>query len=163
MGQAAELAMQEGYDDEVVVAAFLHDIGQLCLSKAESNDGNGLGVQNHEKVGADYLRGFGFSDRLADLVEGHVQAKRYLCFKYPRYFEKLSEASQKTLLLQGGVMTQKEADKFEKNPLASLMIKMREWDDQAKKENVPIVDANLIRKKMYAVLPVRKASVLFFL
>ncbi len=30
MSQAAQLAMAEGYDDEVVLAAFFHDIGHLC-------------------------------------------------------------------------------------------------------------------------------------
>ena len=30
MSQAAALAEEEGYDDEVVLAAFFHDIGHLC-------------------------------------------------------------------------------------------------------------------------------------
>jgi 2-amino-1-hydroxyethylphosphonate dioxygenase (glycine-forming) len=160
MGQAAEMAMKEGYDDEVVIAAFLHDIGHLCAAKAGSNTMSGFGVHNHEKLGADYLRGFGFPDRVTDLVEGHVQAKRYLCFKHPSYFEQLSEASRQTLTMQGGVMDQVEAENFEKNPLASVMIKMREWDDKAKKENLPIIDLQVMREKMNAVLPERGISFL---
>ncbi|MDP2147097.1 MAG: phosphohydrolase, partial [Pseudomonas sp.] len=30
MSQAAQLAMAEGFDDEVVLAAFFHDIGHIC-------------------------------------------------------------------------------------------------------------------------------------
>jgi 2-amino-1-hydroxyethylphosphonate dioxygenase (glycine-forming) len=158
MGQAAGLAMAEGYDDDVVIAAFLHDIGHMCVAKVAGNDMNGFGTMNHEKVGADYLRGLGFPERIALLVEGHVQAKRYLCLKYPSYFEKLSEASQQTLALQGGVMNQTEAEQFEKNPLANLLIQMREWDDKAKKENLPIIDLELIGKKMFGVLQRRNLS-----
>ena len=31
MSQAAALAQNEGHDDEVVLAAFFHDIGHLCV------------------------------------------------------------------------------------------------------------------------------------
>lgn len=34
MSQAAALAVQEGYDDEVILAAFFHDIGHLCATRA---------------------------------------------------------------------------------------------------------------------------------
>jgi phosphonate degradation associated HDIG domain protein len=152
MGQAAQLAMAEGYDDEVTLAAFFHDIGHLCVAKMETNDLNGLGIRNHERVGADYLRTLGFPEKIAALVEGHVEAKRYLCYNNPNYFHKLSEASKKTLALQGGVMDMAEAISFELNPLAPLMIKMRQWDDEAKKENVPIIDFEILKEKMLLVL-----------
>src|ERR1700734_2464497 len=70
MSQAAVLAAADGYDDEVVLAAFFHDIGHLCADDAESMDG--MGNIDHEKLGADYLRNLGFSDRLASLVQSHV-------------------------------------------------------------------------------------------
>ena len=63
MSQAAELAMAEGFDDEVVLAAFFHDIGHLCAEGAENM--GGYGVVSHERLGADYLREAGFSERLA--------------------------------------------------------------------------------------------------
>ena len=52
MSQAAGLALAEGYDDEVVLAAFFHDIGHLC----EGVDMGGYGVVSHERVGAECLR-----------------------------------------------------------------------------------------------------------
>ena len=132
MSQAATLAEDEGYDDEVILAAFFHDIGHLCAEDAEAESMDGFGNVDHEKLGADYLRERGFSERLATLVESHVIAKRYLTYKYPEYYNKLSEASRATLEFQGGRMTDNEAAEFEKHPDAELFIKLRYWDDQAK-------------------------------
>jgi 2-amino-1-hydroxyethylphosphonate dioxygenase (glycine-forming) len=152
MSQAAQLAINEGYDDEVVLAAFFHDIGHLCVARNTENDMQGLGITNHEKVGADFLRSLGFSEKIAQLVESHVLAKRYLCFIRPEYFNQLSEASQKTLVLQGGIMTEGEAEAFERNPLSKLIIKLREWDDAAKAINTPIIDFTTLQEKMVRVL-----------
>ncbi|MCZ4222561.1 HD domain-containing protein [Pedobacter rhodius] len=138
MSQAAGLADAEGYDDEVVLAAFFHDIGHLCVSGAEAGSMNGMGNIDHEKIGADYLRKRGFSARLTSLVSGHVLAKRYLTYKHPEYYDKLSEASKTTLNFQGGVMTEEEAAVFEKNPDAGLIIRMRHWDDEAKLTKIPV-------------------------
>jgi len=146
MSQAAALAESEGYDDEVVLAAFFHDLGHLCASEnAESMDG--LGAVNHEKLGADYLRERGFSERLANLVQAHVVAKRYLTFKHPEYYEKLSPASKGTLNFQGGVMSAAEAAAFEANPDAHLIIRMRYWDDEAKLQEIPVDNINRLKTK----------------
>lgn len=72
MSQAAQLAMVEGYDDEVVLAAFFHDIGHICRPDDNAASMGGYGVVSHERVGADYLRTCGFSERVARLVERHV-------------------------------------------------------------------------------------------
>jgi len=140
MSQAATLAEDEGYDDEVILAAFFHDIGHLCAEDAEAESMDGFGNVDHEKLGADYLRERGFSERLATLVESHVIAKRYLTYKYPEYYNRLSEASRATLEFQGGRMTDNEAAEFEKHPDAELFIKLRYWDDQAKEMNTPVQD-----------------------
>lgn len=140
MSQAAALAEDEGYDDEVVLAAFFHDIGHLCAGEAEAESMDGFGNVDHEKLGADYLRERGFSERLATLVESHVIAKRYLTYKFSEYYDKLSDASRATLEFQGGRMTDQEAIEFEKHPDAELFIKLRYWDDQAKEINTPVQD-----------------------
>lgn len=137
MAQAAALAKKEGYDSEVILAAFFHDIGHLC-SRTEDPDMNGYGVVNHEEIGARFLKERGFSDRLVFLVKGHVEAKRYLTLRFPQYFNKLSVASRETLAYQGGIMSEQEAKDFEINPDINLMLKMRTWDDLAKNENIPI-------------------------
>ncbi|WP_223570403.1 phosphonate degradation HD-domain oxygenase [Pseudomonas sp. BF-R-26] len=150
MSQAAELAMSEGFDDEVVLAAFFHDIGHICAEGAE-NMGD-FGIVSHERLGADYLRRAGFSERLARLVEYHVQAKRYLTLKEPGYYERLSEASRRTLEYQGGVMTAAEAEAFEQDPLCAVSLRMRQWDESAKETWVPVMDLGILKEKALRLL-----------
>jgi phosphonate degradation associated HDIG domain protein len=150
MSQAAELAMAEGFDDEVVLAAFFHDIGHICAEGAENM--GGFGVVSHERLGADYLRRAGFSERVARLVEYHVQAKRYLTLKEPGYYERLSEASRRTLEFQGGVMTAEEAEAFEQDPLCAVSLRMRQWDELAKETSVPVMDLAILKRKAEALL-----------
>lgn len=146
MSQAAALAQAEGYDDEVVLAAFFHDIGHLCAAGAEVGSMDGMGNIDHEKLGADYLLERGFSARVANLVNGHVIAKRYLTYKHPEYFEKLSPASRATLNFQGGVMGSDEALAFEQHPDAELIVKMRYWDDEAKLTNTPVHNISYLKE-----------------
>lgn len=150
MSQAAELAMAEGCDDEVVLAAFFHDIGHLCAEGAQHM--GGYGVVSHERLGADYLREAGFSERLARLVEYHVQAKRYLTLREPGYFQRLSEASRRTLGYQGGAMTEAEAQAFDRDPLCALSLRMRQWDELAKEVAVPVVNLELLKRKAVTLL-----------
>ncbi len=152
MSQAAQLAMQNKFDDEVIVAAFFHDIGHICVMKNKQNDMEGYGVKSHEKIGAAFLRQKGFPENVARLVENHVQSKRYLTYKDPSYYQALSEASKTTLTFQGGIMTTEEASAFEKDPLFETSIRMRKWDELAKETNVPILDLEMLKKKVRRVL-----------
>ena len=145
MSQAATLAEEEGFDDEVILAAFFHDIGHLCADDMATESMDGFGNVDHEKLGADYLRKHGFSEWLATLVESHVIAKRYLTYKYPEYYNKLSEASKATLEFQGGRMNEQEALTFESHPDAELFIRLRYWDDKAKEINKPIENISHLR------------------
>ncbi len=146
MSQAALLAEAEGYNDEVILAAFFHDIGHLCDAGHEAESMDGFGTVDHEKLGADYLRERGFSERMAKLVESHVVAKRYLTYKHPEYYDRLSPASKATLEFQGGRMTAAEAAQFEANPDADLIIRMRYWDDKAKEMDIPVNNINHLKK-----------------
>jgi phosphonate degradation associated HDIG domain protein len=152
MSQSAQWAMAEDFDDEVVLAAFFHDIGHICGHDPQALSMGGYGVMSHERVGADYLRKCGFSERLAKLVEYHVQAKRYLTLKQPGYYEQLSPASRRTLEYQGGIMTPEEAQAFEQDPLCSISLRMRQWDEWAKEMNVPVIDLELLKSKALRVL-----------
>jgi phosphonate degradation associated HDIG domain protein len=147
MVQAAQLAEEQGYEEEVILAAFLHDIGHISEAAKDDNGTlsadrrmDGFGIKDHEELGAEFLQKKGFSKKVVRLVESHVEAKRYLTVKDPSYYAQLSEASKKTLEYQGGPMTEEEADAFEKYPLFSLIINMRKWDEQAKIENKPMPD-----------------------
>lgn len=145
MVQAAQLAQQQGYDEEVVLAAFLHDIGHICVDSGLENNMDGFGIKDHEEVGADFLKQKGFSKKVIRLVESHVEAKRYLTRRDPDYYEQLSEASKKTLEFQGGRMSEEEADAFEKYPLFNLIIGMRRWDEAAKVTGLPAPELEFFR------------------
>ena len=149
MVQAAQLAEEQGQDEEVILAAFLHDIGHLCEEGHGHNEMEGFGIKDHEEIGADFLGKRGFSKKIRRLVESHVEAKRYLTYKDPEYYNQLSEASRKTLEFQGGPMDKEEAEAFEQYPLFSLIIKMRTWDEQAKVQNKPLPDLSHYKKMMF--------------
>ena len=147
MGQAALLAERAGSSEEVILAAFFHDIGHLCELEGESMDG--YGVKDHEGFGEAYLERMGFSDTVSRLVGSHVAAKRYLTFKHPDYYAQLSAASRQTLGFQGGPMKAAEAAAFEDDPLFEEMVSLRTWDDLAKETDQPLPD--LQRYKQMAI------------
>ena len=133
--QAALEAQKDEYFNypEVVIAAFLHDVGHLlCYNNQELELMDNYGVKNHEMVGHNYLESKGFPEIISKLVAGHVPTKRYLISKDQNYYNNLSEASKETFKRQGGNMTQSEIDLFEKDPLFILHLKMRHYDDMAK-------------------------------
>lgn len=148
MCQCAQLAETEGYDDDVILAAFFHDIGHLCEHIMDVRYMDEYGVADHERIGAAYLLGKGFSTKIAQLVASHVEAKRYLTYKYPEYLRNLSKASLETLQFQGGVMSAEEAAAFEEDPLFELYIALRKWDEQAKIENIPMPALELYAERM---------------
>ncbi|CAF0724285.1 unnamed protein product [Rotaria sordida] len=131
--QAAFFAEQYApNDNELIVAAFLHDIGHLLGEKQEDLMGN-LGVLRHEHIGAEYLRKkVGLSERICYLVENHVNAKRYLTHIDKDYYNRLSDASKQTLVYQGGPMTNDEAEKFRSHPQFEYSLRMRTFDEAAK-------------------------------
>ncbi len=157
MSQAAQLAMTGGHDDEVVLAAFFHDIGHICVQVSRENSMGGYGNKSHEQIGAAFLRSKNFLERIARLVENHVNAKRYLTLRFPEYYDSLSEASRKTLEFQGGIMSEDEASQFEKDPNFKESILLRRWDELAKETNIPLIDFKFIESKIKAAL---NASVL---
>jgi phosphonate degradation associated HDIG domain protein len=148
MCQCAQLAEEGGYDDEVILAAFFHDIGHFLEHVMPAGQMDGFGVVDHEKLGASYLHQKGFSEKISKLVTSHVAAKRYLTYRYPEYFDQLSEASKRTLEFQGGVMTQEEATGFENDPLHALYIQLRRWDEQAKETGRALPPLDHYRKMM---------------
>ncbi|XP_065842164.1 2-amino-1-hydroxyethylphosphonate dioxygenase (glycine-forming)-like [Oscarella lobularis] len=144
MVQCAELAEKEGYDEDVVLGAFFHDVGHLIGLKDSSYGRMGqLGTVNHEEVGARYLKSIGFSDTICNIVRGHVSAKRYLVYKEPHYYESLSDASKGTLVHQGGAMSEEEARDFENFPSFRAILRMRYWDDKAKDPSIPVSEESL--------------------
>ncbi len=135
MVQCANLAKAEGYDDEIILAAFFHDIGHFLEDAEEMGI---YGKQDHDRIGGEFLLQNGFPEIMAKLVASHVAAKRYLTYSISGYYEKLSEASKKTLEYQGGPMNAAEAGAFDADPLKELYLKIRYWDDLGKETDTPV-------------------------
>ena len=130
MLQGATLAERQGLEDQVIVAALLHDIGHFTsefgtFSMKDTED------RFHEEAGAAVLAPF-FPSLVTDCVRYHVAAKRYLCATRPAYFDRLSEASIHSLNLQGGPMSAEEVAEFEKNPNLPRIIQVRYLDEAGK-------------------------------
>lgn len=145
MIQCAMLAMDEDADIELVLGAFFHDIGHMLGHRQKAPLMDNYGLVNHELIGADYLKEAGFSERICDVVDMHVQAKRYLVATESSYKEKLSEASWQTLQWQGGPMTSSEVEKFGQHPFFDDIIKVRLWDEEAKKKDAALIPLNTFR------------------
>eukprot|EP01147_Barroeca_monosierra_P005085 gene5085-8772_t len=148
------LALQR--DDETVVAALLHDIGWLQPKPSDASlltsSDHAVWLAKHDVVGAKVLRDIGFSDRLSRLVEGHVQAKRYLTYKEEGYYSTLSEGSKFTLKHQGGIMSTEEAESFEKDPDFNLYCQIRRYDERAKVKGLDVPDVKSYKNLMIRCL-----------
>ncbi|MBX3013837.1 MAG: HD domain-containing protein [Caldilineaceae bacterium] len=129
--QCAKFAADVTNDEELILAALLHDIGHLCDPTATEMDA-GIGMIDHEGIGARFLHSRGFSPKLAELVSAHVAAKRYLVATNANYAAQLSAASTATLKHQGGPMTAAEVAAFEQDPLFQAKLRMRAWDEMGK-------------------------------
>lgn len=154
--QTAAFAQKAGGDEELVLAALMHDVGHFAFPDVEQM--NGFGAKDHDKLGGQYVRGLGFSRRVADLIAGHVQAKRYLSVKKKGYLKRLSSASMETLKFQGGPMTAAEMAAFEKDPLFKDKLRMRSWDEMAKLTDWKAPGLDEYRSMMLAHLRAQKGG-----
>src|SRR3982751_4544895 len=109
--QAAHLAEREGAAEELVTAAFLHDLGHLLNLQGETPSARGIDDQ-HQYFAIPFLRPL-FPAPIIEAIRLHVDAKRALCALEPGYHDALSEDSQRSLKLQGGV--------FDAAPLEAFM------------------------------------------
>jgi [1-hydroxy-2-(trimethylamino)ethyl]phosphonate dioxygenase len=148
--QTALRAEQAGADSALIAAALLHDVGHLLHNEMEDCALHGVD-SSHEEVGARILsRYFG-----ADTVEPmrlHVAAKRYLCATDPVYFSRLSEASVRSLQLQGGPFSDAEAREFAAHPGFNRALALRRWDEEAKVKDLPTPPVEHFREALLQAL-----------
>lgn len=146
--QCAYFAEQAGHNQEVILACLFHDIGHFAAN-TKQNQMADLGVVHHEWVGAQLAYTLGFSAKIALLIGHHVNAKRYLAGKKKDYFERLSEASKKTLCFQGGVMSAEEMLHFEMNTHFKDILRVRVNDEKAKEMNLEVPNLAYYRLYLY--------------
>ena len=130
MLQTAFLADENDEEDNVVVAALLHDFGHLICNMPNNTFGEGSD-NYHEELGAKALQHW-FEDDIVDAVRLHVDAKRYLCAANPKYKDKLSKASITTMAIQGGPMNKREMLAFRRKKGHRIAIRIRAYDDLGK-------------------------------
>ena len=133
--QCAALAEAEDADDELVTAAFLHDLGHLLQDLGETPTLRGVD-DVHQYAALPFLRGL-FGERVLGGIQLHVDAKRYLCATRLGYHDALSEDSKRSLKLQGGTFIDEQAQAFIARPGAPDAVRLRIWDDLAKTAGAP--------------------------
>jgi phosphonate degradation associated HDIG domain protein len=132
--QSGFLGEQAGASDELVTAAFLHDLGHLLHDLGETPSIHGVDDVHQYRV-LPFLRGL-FPDSVINAIQRHVDAKRYLCATRPEYHASLSEDSKRSLKLQGGIFSEEEAAAFIAEAGAKDAVQLRLWDDLAKQPDL---------------------------
>ena len=143
MIQAAMLAEKNKCSSDLICSSLLHDYGHFVVKDPNQLVSNQIDG-NHEIIGANYLKSF-FSKKIIEPILLHVDAKKYLA-REKKYFNSLSEASKVSLKLQGGIMSDNEAKQFEKNKNYKNAIKLRRFDEGAKRQNIKTKDIKDYKK-----------------
>ncbi len=131
--QCAYLAEQAQETPETITAALLHDIGHLLSAgKGSILQAPAANVDDlHQYIALPFLRTI-LPDTVLEPIKLHVDAKRYLCAVDKGYWETLSEASKKSLELQGGIFSDEQAENFESYRYGQEAARLRRYDDLAK-------------------------------
>ena len=133
MIQSAMIAEKAKSSGSLVCACLLHDYGHFILEDPDELVRKKLDGK-HEDIGYEYLKKF-FKEDIVKPIKYHVLAKRYLA-RNKKYFNSLSDASKISLKLQGGVLNAKESKEFEKKDFFKHSIKLRKFDEVAKRTNI---------------------------
>ncbi len=138
--QCAQLAEDAGASSALVLAALLHDVGHLVDLEDSAGKEEHVIDTMHEATAARMLAPL-FPPVVTAPIALHVDGKRWLCAREDGYFESLSPASVASLTLQGGPMTDQEADRFMAMPQFEDAVALRRWDDNGKdisKDQLPL-------------------------
>ena len=136
MLQTAAAARAAGAHDALVAAALLHDIGHWLPPDKTQSEGAQRDA-HHEVLGAAHLAQH-FAEDVTNPVRMHVAAKRYLCAREPAHLAALSVGSTRSLELQGGPMSEAEAESFEQTPGHEDAVSLRRWDEYGKDPSLEV-------------------------
>jgi predicted HD phosphohydrolase len=144
--QCASLLASARPDDlELHVAGLIHDLGSV-LSPGHP--------ATHAATGATAVRRL-LGRRVADLVEGHDVAKRYLVTTEADYREHLTPQSRATLRVQGGLMDPDERSAFEGHWVFESLCALRRADDRAKVPGLIVPGLSFWRDRVDALTSTR--------
>ena len=133
MIQSAMIAENAKSSNNLICSCLLHDYGHFILEDPDALVKKKVDGK-HEYIGYEYLKKFFNKDVVAP-IKYHVLAKRYLA-KDKKYFNSLSDASKVSLKLQGGVLDAKASKEFEKKDFFKNSIKLRKFDEVAKRTDI---------------------------
>ena len=133
MIQSAMIAEKAKSPKDLVCSCLLHDYGHFILENPDKLVRKKIDGK-HEDIGYEYLKKF-FKKEVVVPIKYHVLAKRYLARK-KKYFNLLSDASKISLKLQGGTLSKKQCKEFEKKDYFKNSIKLRKFDEVAKKSDI---------------------------
>ena len=146
--QCAALARAAGSDDDLVLAALLHDVGHLAggagtMSEPGMSSAHETPHRHHGQHAARLIGPY-VPERVAWIIEHHVVAKRYLCAVEADYAASLSLASVRSLAVQGGPLAPEACRALERERWFEEAVAVRRWDDLAKNPDavVPSLDAH---------------------
>jgi phosphonate degradation associated HDIG domain protein len=136
--QCANLAEEAGETGDTIVACLLHDLGHLLAAeRVNAIEQDTRKDDLHQFIALPFLRGL-FPDAVLEPIRMHVDAKRYLCWIEPTYWDDLSIASKRSLEQQGGVFDEAQAKDFIAQPYAEEAVRLRRYDDLAKVKDKPV-------------------------
>lgn len=119
--QAAARALEDGADDELVLAAAMHDLAHSPLCDSPNR-------AHHDVAAREWLTPR-YGERVGWLAGAHVAAKRFLAATEPEYRDCLSGVSEVSLRAQGGP----DADAgMISHPWWPDALRLRRYDDAAK-------------------------------
>jgi len=133
MIQSAMIAENAKSSSNLICSCLLHDYGHFILKDPDELVRKKIDGK-HEDIGYEYLKKF-FNKDVVEPIKYHVLAKRYLA-REKKYFNSLSEASKISLKLQGGVLNKDESKEFEKKDFFKNSIKLRKFDEIAKRTDI---------------------------
>jgi len=133
MIQSAMIAENAKSSNNLICSCLLHDYGHFILEDPDALVRKKVDGK-HEYIGYEYLKKF-FNKDVVEPIKYHVLAKRYLA-RNKKYLNSLSDASKVSLKLQGGVLNTKESKEFEKKDFFKYSIKLRKFDEVAKRTDV---------------------------
>jgi predicted HD phosphohydrolase len=142
--QAAARALEDGADDELVLAAAMHDLAHSPLCDAPNR-------ARHDVAAREWLTPR-YGQRVGWLAGAHVAAKRFLAATEPGYRAGLSGVSEVSLRAQGGPDVHGE---MTSHPWWPDALRLRRYDDAAKEpgagaptiEEVMAVAARVLRTR----------------
>ena len=151
--QCADLARTSSGDNELIIAALLHDVGRSPVVLREFGTSPG----EHGSIAREWLAPL-VGEWVAWLAGQHVPAKRYLVVTDTSYREGLTATSIRTLREQGGPMNPEEVREFERHPLWREAVALRRWDDLGKEPDARVPSLKAYEEILRSVVLSRQQS-----